>query len=118
MKKRIFTTLALVLCMLLLSFMLQPVEAQAAELASGTCGSSVTWTLDSSYTLTVSGKGTMINCGPYDAPWKDYRGQIKKLIVEDGVTYVGEYAFKDCTRLADVTIKGGDLYREICIFRM
>ncbi|MBQ3427703.1 MAG: leucine-rich repeat protein [Clostridia bacterium] len=71
------------------------IAGEVTEVASGTCGveenkDNVTWLLDSEGTLTVSGTGDMAN--EY-YPWLDYRDQITKVIVTDGVTRVGSHAF-------------------------
>lgn len=61
---------------------------------SGTTGD-CTWKYDdTTNTLTISGNGAMENYG-YDnyAPWKEYRQQIKYVIVSEGVTSIGAYAF-------------------------
>ena len=45
--------------------------------------------------LTFSGSGAMNNYKDtgYTAPWREFKDDIKKAVVEDGVTSVGEYAF-------------------------
>ena len=60
--------------------------ASAADIIdSGTCGDSVTWTLDSEGTLTISGTGDMdINSG---AEWLVKPDAIKKVVIENGVNY-------------------------------
>lgn len=94
-------TLALVLCLL-------PLQAKAAT-GSGTCGYNLTWTLDNSGTLTISGTGEMY--GYYytyqdDAPWMLHNIGIKTVIIEDGVTTIGDGAFQRCQNLTSVTIPG------------
>ena len=63
---------------------------------------SLTWTLDSSGVLTVSGSGVMGNCWPQ--PWEEYRETITAVVLEDGVTNIGTNAFSDCTALTSVSI--------------
>ena len=79
--------------------------------ASGTCGENLTWTLRLDGTLTISGTGTMQD---YEyttddngdrhttAPWYAY--SPTKLVIEDGVTYIGHYAFLGCGLTGSVTI--------------
>ena len=99
--KRFLSTL-LCLCMLLT---LLPVNALAAEtVSSGSCGSNLTWELDSDGTLTISGTGEM---DFYNTPWKQNRSEIKKVILKNGVTSIGRYAFEDCSSLTSVTIPNG-----------
>ena len=38
------------------------------------------------------------------APWHDKREQIKKVVIQDGMTNIGEFAFCDCPNLSDIII--------------
>ena len=117
MKKRIVLVLAALLCMTaLLCF------AAAAEEISGTCGENLTWTFKDG-TLTISGTGEMQNYSTsmhsmYAVPWVDYIEEIEKVVVEEGVTYIGEAAFYKCTALTkvqiadSVTVVGDDAFKE------
>ena len=80
-----------------------PITASAA--ASGTCGDNLNWTYDSStYTLTISGTGLMYNYKTNNRPWESYEDMIKDVVIEDGVTSIGNYAFYDCNKLVAATI--------------
>ena len=71
----------------------------------GECGKNVTWSLSTTTnTLTISGKGAMANYGTTSGPWKPYEDYVKTVVIEDGVTSIGEYAFYECTSLASITI--------------
>ena len=72
---------------------------------SGTCGDNVTWTL-SNGTLTISGTGAMADYYDYNSPFYDYRyrSSIKSVIINDGVTSIGDWAFYNCSSLTSVTI--------------
>lgn len=76
-------------------------------LASGSCGENVTWTLNSTGTLTISGTGAMADYG-YDnesrAPWYSYASSIKRVVIQSGITRIGSCAFDQCINLADVSI--------------
>ena len=76
-------------------------------IASGTCGDSAKWTLTNEsgeYTLTISGSGSVYP-GDYCATaWEKYKSQIKKAVVEEGITYLQSYAFMDCTNLRSVKL--------------
>ncbi len=76
------------------------------EESAGSCGNNVTWTLSlSNGTLTISGTGAMADYSSYtDVPWYDYRSSIKSIVINDGVTSIGDYAFYDCSSLTSVTI--------------
>ena len=95
------------LCSLLLALLMVvtmlPTTASAAETASGTCGENLTWTLDDSGTLTISGEGKMWNFWG-DSPWKDQRESIKRVVIEAGVTRIGWGAFSGCASLTSVAV--------------
>ena len=81
-------------------------EEQSADLmaTSGTCGDNLTWTQDDQEVLTISGTGEMKVYDNYNtpAPWKET--EAKQVIIKDGVTSIGDYAFSGCTSLTTITI--------------
>lgn len=85
---------------------LEPTPEPAVILQSGEAGSAVAWQFDSHGVLTLSGSGAMSNykSTDYTAPWREFKDEIKKVVIEDGVTSVGEYAFADCTNLEEVAL--------------
>lgn len=90
-KKALFAAIAVVLVTSLCAAYL-PSFAIAAT--TGTCGDNLIWTYDSdTYTLTISGTGMMTNYDSYaHVPW--YQMTIKNLVIESGVTSIGDYAFE------------------------
>ena len=54
-------------------------------------------------TLTISGT-SITDYEPKSTPWYDNRHKIKKVVIEDGVTSIGNRAFSDCSGLTSVTI--------------
>ena len=71
----------------------------------GTCGENLTWTLDASGTLTISGTGDMENYSfSYQSPWNENNSEILNVIIENGVTSIGNMAFYFCQNLASVTV--------------
>lgn len=102
MKKKLIAWL-LVICM---AISLLPAAALADTAAkSGKCGDNVTWTLSEDGTLTISGKGKMWDYGTSthgDAPWA-YIG-VKNVVVNDGVTTIGEQAFAGLFYLESASI--------------
>ena len=72
--------------------------------SSGTCGPNLKWHLTDDGVLTISGKGEMDDYSvPYNsAPWR-YFG-VKRIIIGNRVTTIGEYAFSECSSLTSVTI--------------
>ncbi len=94
---------------LILSFALTlfPLGAFAEEY-TGTCGEAVTWSLDSATgILTISGSGDMTDYnGDWElfAPWNNYNSTITGVIIEEGVTSIGNDAFSWCTSLMTAQI--------------
>lgn len=78
--------------------------------ASGTCGKNVKWVLDAEGVLTISGTGAMYDWGYLagdsagTCPWKNVKSSIKSVIIEHGVTTIGNCAFEDCFSLTSVTV--------------
>lgn len=75
--------------------------------AWGSCGAqgdNLTWTLTNDWVLTISGTGEMESFGSTNAPWYSYREKITDISMEEGITTIGAYAFRDCTGLTAVTI--------------
>lgn len=71
------------------------------------CGDNVNYSFNpKTYELTISGKGEMTNykIGKHDPPWKSYKDYIKSIIIENGVTCIGNYAFSGCINLTSVNI--------------
>jgi hypothetical protein len=84
-------------------------EAQATEVAqSGRCGPELSWTLDATGTLTISGNGAMSDwSAAYDAaevPWSSCRDQIIHVVIQEGVTHIGEAAFYLCDKMETIRI--------------
>jgi len=61
------------------------------------CGDNLTWSLSSDGVLTVSGTGKMYTFTNTNMPWYIYRKVIDKIVIEEGVTTIGERAFSDCS---------------------
>ena len=79
------------------------------EITSGTCGDQLTWTLDETGTLTISGTGAMTNYDEWNAaPWATLEDRIKYVVVADGVISVGDEAFYGLSNVTTATI-GNDV---------
>ena len=107
--KRLVSAL-LAICMIMVMI---PVTVSAAE--SGTCGDNVTWTLSDDGVLTISGSGPMEDYTVYwydetcedgepNTPWYECSDDIQSIIIEDGVTQIGDYAFCLLRNLTNVTM--------------
>ncbi len=94
MKKKLIGSVMLMLMLCAV----YPAAVSAAQ--SGTCGAALTWELDDSGTLTISGTGTMTGYSYPDAgPWMDGGAEVKNVVIESGVESVGTRAFCECTTL-------------------
>ncbi len=106
-RNRVFSLL-LALALLLSCLPQLPPVAEAATVDSGTCGANgnnLTWTLDDTGTLTISGTGAMKDySSASDAPWYSQRASVKKVVIDEGVTTIGNYAFYGCRGLTSVEI--------------
>ncbi len=71
---------------------------------SGTCGENLNWELTDDGTLTIFGTGNMSDYATTVAPWYRYAQDITGVIIKDGVTYIGDYAFCYCSNLTDIVI--------------
>ena len=73
----------------------------------GSCGENLTWELDDDGVLTISGTGSMTDYNQsYNnrAPWYRHRSLIETVVIQHGVTSIGNNAFYDCSSLTSVTI--------------
>lgn len=77
----------------------EPTGSESEIVSSGTCGEGLTWTLDREGTLTISGTGAMAS-----NPFTSIRDSVKNIVIEDGVTTIGESAFFDFKKLYSVSI--------------
>ncbi|MDR1345616.1 MAG: leucine-rich repeat domain-containing protein [Bacteroidales bacterium] len=93
--KKLFLILTVALCFCAAN------KATAQVVASGQTGD-CTWTLtgpDGNYTLTISGTGAMEDYVEESPPWYSYQNSIRILIIEQGVTTIGDRAFAGCSDL-------------------
>ena len=83
---------------ILLIALLMGLSAKAES--SGTCGANLTWHLTDDGVLTISGKGEMDDYS--FSPWRD--SGVKRIIIGNRVTTIGQTAFSGCSSLTSVTI--------------
>ena len=106
MIKRI-SSLLLIICMFMSFF---PNVHASTIVGAGECGEDLTWELDSDGVLTISGTGDMTNAWPFSPLFEGYSNQIEKVIIQDGVTSIGDYAFSGCYNLNDISIPESVIY--------
>lgn len=102
--KRQLVSIFLLLCIITLSL---PITASASA-TFGSCGQDTTWSFDeNTRTLTISGTGDMYD---YDsssekAPWDwPHRLSLTEVVIEPGITSIGNYAFQYCIALTGISI--------------
>ena len=89
-------------------FLLLFLSIKANANDSGSCGDNLSWSyISKTQTLTISGTGAMYDYKASNAPWIDYRDSINKIIINDGVTSIGKYAFAYFSELDSVDIPYG-----------
>ena len=88
--------------------------------ASGGCGSGLTWTYsEASKTLTISGNGAMNDYAvtttsalvakkdrPTDAPWYSHYADVTRIYIKNGVTKIGDNAFRRFNKLTQIELPG------------
>ena len=104
--KKFFNVSFTALFIAVLYFVL-PINSKAAN-TSGKCGDNLTWTLTDDGTLTISGTGDMDDyifdygiMGP-TTPWENL--YVKKVIMNPGITKIGNNAFSYKSHLVSVSI--------------
>lgn len=84
------------------------VSVFAADPTNGTCGDDLTWTFDTETgELSIEGTGAMYNYAYGNRPWESSKDALKIVTIGDGVTTIGNYAFRDCTNLTEIDIPKG-----------
>ncbi|MBQ8359002.1 MAG: leucine-rich repeat domain-containing protein [Oscillospiraceae bacterium] len=97
----LMAVIVLVACITLL-----PTRTQAAGAkASGNCGKELSWVMDDVCVLTISGTGAMDKGDVFNGgPWHDYCDSILQVVIQEGVTSIGNCAFVDCKNITSVSI--------------
>ncbi len=82
-------------------------EENSEAITAGKCGDSLTWSLSSDGTLTISGTGDMYDYNavpPYNiSPWY-HNTDIKKLVINNGVSSIGDYALLGCYKISSISL--------------
>ena len=100
---------ALTLAALIAAFVLALGCGAALADIGGSCGAHVTWSLNTTTgVLTVSGTGA-VNDYSYSSNLSPLKGdsRVKSLVVEQGVTTIGNYFLYQCTNLTSVSLPDG-----------
>ena len=79
------------------------------RILTGVCGDDLTWTLNGSGVMTISGTGNMYDFSYHYEPmipWADHIEEIQSVVVEEGATSIGNFAFSNAANLTSVTLPG------------
>ena len=89
-------------------------QAELHAASEGSCGSNLRWSLSDTGVLTISGTGDMTDFITSNAPW--HYSKVLEVVIEKGVTSIGDYAFYNCTDMTAATI--ADTVKELgfCAF--
>ncbi|MBR6643570.1 MAG: leucine-rich repeat protein [Lachnospiraceae bacterium] len=74
-------------------------------LYSGVCGDQVEWTFSTNGTLTLKGIGATYNYHSGNVPpWYEYASEIKNIVIEEGVSVLGNFIFRNCSSVLSVEL--------------
>lgn len=74
---------------------------------SGTCSDTVFWELTEFGKLRIFGTGDMPDWEYGGAPWKSHVNSVNFIVVESGITAIGNHAFGGCTQAMSVSLPDG-----------
>ena len=81
-------------------------------IASGAVNDTINWTYTydgyKTYTLTISGTGAMPDYASWGTPWNSYISEITSIVIEDGITRIGNNAFGNASSATSLSI-GADV---------
>lgn len=89
---------------------------QTAIVEAGRCSDNITWRLTGDYTLYLDGTGEMENLSSSTQPWKKYAKSIKKIVVSDGITSIGDYAFSGLGEASSISFSSVVVKIGVCAF--
>ena len=91
-----------------------------AEIKTYECGEQCTATLDTkSGIMRVEGNGEMRDYNEierFHLPWTNDKGYIKKVVIDDGITNIGRYAFFNCNTIKTIELSKSVQYVDSCAF--
>jgi len=92
-----------IICSLSFVVLIVLTVAAIAE-TSGQCGKKLTWSLSDDGVLTISGTGDMYSYNLSKISPFYYNSSIKEVILTEGISSIGSYAFSGCSGLINVVI--------------
>lgn len=113
MKRFIAMMIVIIMFIAMMSTSVFADSAGSETIATGRCGDNAEWSLYNDGTFVVYGIGEMydyyldwdVSAVPRsDVPWEKYMGNITRIIINDGITYVGANAFWGCELLTELSL--------------
>lgn len=101
--KALFKTMLPILVILCLSTFAAADDGEiaGADFNDGT----MHWSISTDGVLTISGEGDMPDyTSSTDSPWYDYSGYILSIVVEDGVTKIGDSSFCHLDKMVSISL--------------
>lgn len=104
--KNLKKILALIMCVVVSVTTLAQVGIMAyAQDYEYKCGPSVKWSMDDeTCTLTLSGTGITEDFNSTDPEWKEFKDEIKNVVIDEGITHLGNKLFLEHKNLKQVTL--------------
>lgn len=99
-------TVGIILVVVMMIALLPELSLQASAATSGKFGDNITWEY-SNGTLTLTGTGTTYANIEKIGPWNDYSNQIKKLVINKGITWLTWYSFYGLYNLKEINLPEG-----------
>ena len=78
-------------------------EPEQIGASSGSCGANLAWSVEGG-TLTISGTGKMFDYEMSSVPWIHSYNEIEAIVIQKGVTSIGNNAFYYCKKASSVSI--------------
>ena len=101
MENRVSTLESKVACLESIVSEKSATETTGNIIDSGTCGEQATWILYLDGTMIISGVG---ETNSFTVPWQGFVSQIKKIVIDYGITSVGAGMFSGSSNLTEVSI--------------
>lgn len=101
MKKKIWSSLLTIMFVVATIMAISGIAVNADPVAEGQAGDDAYWSIENGV-LTISGSGPMYDFTPCEAPWYSY--DVQELAIEDGITYIGSFAFFDYNHFDSVIL--------------
>lgn len=86
-------------------------QTASASVVGGKFGlnNNLTWSYNTdTKTLTISGTGAVLEENSHwvwgSAPWSEHAADITKVVINSGVTQIGDYSFYECSKLKTISI--------------